>query len=66
MDWIMSRSNRGLGAQKLSAKNQILKNFLAIRLPDCRTFCTYGIMRDFRHLGPIFDNFCVICGLSTL
>ena len=41
LDWIMSRSNRRWGAQKLSVRAWILKNFLAIRLPDCRTFCTY-------------------------
>ena len=28
--------------KKLSAKSHLLRNFLAIRLPDCRTFSTYG------------------------
>ena len=28
--------------KKLSAKSHLLRNFLAIRLPDCRTFSIYA------------------------
>ena len=29
--------------KKLSAKSHLLRNFLAIRLPDCRTFWPYEV-----------------------